>query len=117
MGSARPVTDSRRRAVRLTALAILSVAASVAAGFLLLPVAVQGFVKLLDLTLNACVWLAASLRNGTDGWTILAAIGRAAGNMLLSTRALTIVGGLVVVGAMALYGLQRLLGSEEEFSR
>jgi hypothetical protein len=113
MGSARPLTPSFRRVARLAGLAIISVAAVVAAAYFLLPLAVQGFVRLLDYTLNACVWLAASLSNGADGWTILAAVGRSAAEMLLSTRALTVVGGLVLVGATALYGLQRLLGSEE----
>ena len=117
MGPPRPLTGRRRRAVRLAGVAMAAVAASVTTTYLLLPLAVQGFVRLLDWTLNACVWLAASLSSGADGWTILAAVGRAAGNLLLGTRALAVVGGLVLLGAVALYALQRLLGSEEELSR
>ena len=85
--------------------------------FVLLPLAVQGFVRLLDLILNACVWLAASLSNGADAWTILGAVGGTAADLFLSTRAVTVVAGLLLVGAAALYGLQRLLGSEGESSR
>ena len=69
------------------------------------------------LTSNACVWFAGSLGAGVDMWTILATIVRAAGAALISGQALAVVGGLVLVGAIALYGLQRLLGSEEESSR
>jgi hypothetical protein len=99
---------------RVVGVVISSIAATLAAVFLLLPIAVRGLVRVLDLTLNACVWLAASLSNGTDGWTIFAEIGRTAGGMLLSTRAITVLSGLVLVVAAALYCLQRLLGSEEE---
>src|SRR5262245_32907354 len=117
MGLTGPVTARRRRRARAAGLAALSVGATAAAVFFLLPLAIQGFVRLLDLTLNACVWLAASLSNGADTWTILGEIGRAAADLLLTTRAVTVVGGLVLVGAGALYGLQRLLGSEGESPR
>jgi hypothetical protein len=117
MALAGPVTARRRRPSRLAGVAVLSVAGTVAAVFFLLPLAVEGLLRLLDFTLNACVWLAASFSNGADGWTILSAIARAAVELLLSTRALTVVSSLVLVGAAALYGLQRLLGSEGESSR
>ena len=86
-------------------------------GYFLLPLLVRGFVRGLELTVNACVWFAGSLSAGADGWTILTTIGRAVGNVLISPEAFFVVGGLVLVGALALYGLQRLLGSEEESSR
>jgi len=35
----------------------------------------------------------------------------------VSPQAFGVVGGLVVAGGLALYGLQRLLGSEEESPR
>jgi hypothetical protein len=117
MGSSRPVTNPRRRTVRFAAFSVLAVVAGAGAALLLLPLAVQAFVRTLDLTLNACVWLAASISSGADGWTVLAAVGRAAGRLLLTTRAVSFVGGLILLGALALYGLQRLLGSEGEFMR
>ncbi len=105
------------RAARLTGFAIVAVAVVAAAGFLLLPLVVQGFVQGLALTVNAIVWLAASLSSGADAWTILKTIGRAAGAALISPQAFGVIGGLVVASGVALYGLQRLLGSEEESGR
>jgi hypothetical protein len=105
------------RAARLTGFAIVAIAVVAAAGFLLLPLAVQGFVRGLTLTLNAGVWLAASLSTGADAWTILKTVGSAAGTALTSPQAFIVGGGLVVVGGLAMYGLQRLLGSDEESPR
>jgi len=107
----------RPRAARLIGLGAAMVAAALGSAFLLLPLAVASFVRLLDFTLNACVWLAASLSAGADGWTILAAVGRATGEALLNSRVLSALGALVGIGALAMYGLQRLLGPEEESSR
>ena len=95
----RPLTNPWRRALRMTGLVVLAIAASAAAVLLLLPLAIRGFVRVLDLTLNACVWLAASISNGADGWTILAAIGREAGSMLLGTRAVRACGTIDVGSA------------------
>jgi hypothetical protein len=104
-------------AARLIGLAIATVAAIAAAGYFLLPLVVRGFVRGLTVTVNACVWFAASLSTGADAWTMVTTIARAAGNVLASPQAFIIIGGLVLAGALALYGLQRLLGSEEESSR
>src|SRR5437773_941224 len=102
------------RVARLTGFAIVLVAVVAAAGFLLLPLAVRGFVRGLTLTVNSGVWIAASLSTGADTWTILKTVGRAAGTALFSPQALGVIGGLVLAGGLALYGLQRLLGSEQE---
>ena len=51
---------------------------------------------------------------GADRSTILLAIAREAFHMLVSTDALGIIAALIVLSAAALYGLQRLLGLEEE---
>ena len=110
----RPVNGTR--AARLVA---GTVAAVLVAGtaFLLLPLTVRAFFHAIVLMSNACVWFAGSLGAGVDMWTILTTIGRAAGGALISGQALAVIGGLMLVGAIALYGLQRLLGSEEESSR
>lgn len=105
------------RAARLTGFAIATVAAIAAAGYFLLPLVVRAFVRGLEITVNACVWFAGSLSAGADAWTILSTIGRAVGSVLTSPEAFAVAGGLVLAGALALYGLQRLLGSEEESSR
>ena len=104
------------RAARLTGFAIAAAAAIGAAGYFLLPLVVRAFIRGLELTVNACVWFAASLSAGVDAWTIVSTVGRAAGSALVSPQAFVVVGGLVLVGVLALYGLQRLLGSEEESS-
>ena len=91
--------------------------ATVATAYLLLPVAAWAFVRALTLTLNGCVWLAASFSSGADGWTILASVGRAATGVLMMPQVSLAIAALVVVGALALFGLQRLLGSEEDSSQ
>ena len=113
----RSVTNHGRRVARVAGGVVLALAASLAAALFLLPLAVRGFVRTLDLTLNACVWLAAAFSSGADTRTILGQVVRVAGAVAVEPRTLTIVGGLVLVGAVALYGLQRLLGSEEELSK
>jgi len=105
------------RAARLTGFAIVSLAVVAAAGFLLLPLLVRGFVRGLTLTLNGGVWIAASLSSGADAWTIVKTVGGAAGTALTSPQAFVVGGGLVVAGGLAMYGLQRLLGSDEESPR
>jgi hypothetical protein len=117
MGSQPPLKGPFTRAARLAGLAIATVTLILAAAFLLLPLAVRVFVRGLELAVNGCVWLAASLSTGADAWTILKAVGRAAGSALVSPQAFATVGALVLVGALALYGLQRLFDSEEESSR
>src|ERR1051326_5736261 len=104
--AAADVKESRwGRSARVAGLIVSSIVAAVASVWLLLPLAARGFVRVLDLTLNAAVWLAAALSNGTDRWTILTTVGRAAAGLLLGTRALTVIAGLVVIGAAAIYAL------------
>jgi len=98
--------------VRRAGLALVAVTLSVAAAFLLLPLAVQGLLRALDLALTGCIWLTTSLGNDADAWAVLTAVGRAAAGALITTRALALVGALVLLSALALYGLQRLLGRE-----
>jgi hypothetical protein len=105
------------RAARLAGITIAAVLAIVTAAYVVLPLVVRALVRGLELTINAFVWIAASLSAGANGWTILSTVGRAVGRALVSPEAFVVVGGLVVVGAAALYGLQRLLGSEERPSR
>jgi hypothetical protein len=57
------------------------------------------------------------MSSGADPWTILSAVGRAAGDTLATREASGVLLGLAVVGALAFYLLQRLLGSDEESSR
>jgi hypothetical protein len=59
----------------------------------------------------------ASLGSGTSAWTIVSTLGRAAAAAIVTPRALAAIAGLVLISVVALYGLQRLLGYEEESSR
>ena len=111
----RPLNGTRT--ARLVGVGIGVAVMAAGTAFLLLPLAARALFHAIVLTSNACVWFAGSLGAGVDMWTILATIGRSAGAALISAQALAVVGGLVLVGAIALYGLQRLLGSEEEPSR
>ena len=61
--------------------------------------------------------IAASIGSGSSTWTILTTVGRAAAAAIVTPRALAVIAGLVLVSVVALYGLQRLLGYEEESSR
>ena len=105
------------RLARLAGLAIGSVALVAAAVWFLLPLGVRALVRGMSLVVDGCVWFAASISTGADAWTILKTVGRAAGSALVSPQAFAVVSGLVLAGALALLGLQRLLGSDEESSR
>jgi hypothetical protein len=102
---------------RLAGLAFVAIVATLTAAFLLLPLMVRGFVQAIEAAVNTAVWVAASLGSGGDAWTIVSTLGRAAGAALVTPRALASIAALVLVSAVALYGLQRLLGYEEESSR
>src|ERR1700681_5065746 len=117
MGWQRPMKGPFARAARLAGLAVVTVTLILAAAFLLLPLAIRVFVRGLELAVNGCIWLAASLSAGADAWTILKVVGRAAAGAIVSPRTFATLGVLVLVGALALYGLPRLVHAEEEPSR
>ena len=95
----------------------MAVTAIVAIAYLLLPIAAWAFVRALTMTLNGCIWLAASISSGADGWTIARTMVRAAAGTLVTPQVSGAIVVLVVLGAVALFGLQRLLGSEEDSPR
>ena len=105
------------RAARLAGAGLLLGVVSVVGGYLVLPLAIRGLVRALTLTVNGCVWLAASMSSGADPWMILSAVGRASADTLATGVASGVLLALAVVGALAFYWLQRLLGSDEESSR
>jgi hypothetical protein len=110
------MTTPPSRALRWAGISIVALITAAGAGFILVPVTVRGLVRLLELTLNGGLWLAASISSGADAWTIVATVGRAVGRSLVTPGALGAAGLLLLVGAGALVGLQRLLDSEEEES-
>jgi len=104
------------RAWRWAGIGTVALVTTIAGGFVLVPATVRGLVRVLELTLNGGLWLAASISSGADAWTIVATVGRAIGRSLVTPGALGAAGLLLLVGAGALFGLQRLLDSEEEES-
>src|SRR5262245_12046838 len=96
-----------RRLLRLAALVIAVAMSTVVAGWLLLPLAVRALLRALELTLNGSLLLAASLGTTTDGWAIAGKLAHAVGAVLLTTPALTTIALLLLVAAIALYGLQK----------
>jgi hypothetical protein len=111
MGWPRPF---RSRSTRLAGISVVAVALVIAAGYGLLPIAIEGLTAAIDLTLSAGVWIATMAGSGADWSTILIAIGREVFRAFASARVVGIIAALVLVSAAALYGLQRVLGLEEE---
>jgi len=114
----RPTLDRpASRAARVAGLALVTISLAVVTARSLVPLAARAFIRAIELTMNACVLFATSLSMGMSVGSILGTIGRNAAG-LLSTRqgslGLTL---LMAVGAVAAYGLQRLLGSDEESPR
>lgn len=85
----------------------------VIATYVLLPRAVGLVIRLLTLVVNGCVWLAAATSAGVDPWTIAAGLARAGADALTAPAASIGLLALAALGAVAFYGLQRLLGTDD----
>ena len=109
-------TPARRAArwARVGGLALLGGVVASGIAILVIPLAARAFVRSVVLLAAGCVWLATSLSTGVTVGTMLATLWQAAGGALATPVASAALWGLVVMGALALYWLQRLLGSEEE---
>ena len=97
---------------RVAGVSISAVALMILAVYAMLPLAVSGFTAGVDFLLNAGMSLASVA--GGDPSAMLLAVAREVFSVLTSTNALGVIAALVLVSAGALYGLQRLLGLEEE---
>jgi hypothetical protein len=106
----RPAT----RTLRLAGFGLLAVLLGVSGAAIGGPLAVQGFVRAIELAMNACIWIAMSINAGMGLWTMLGVIGRSAGALMETWQASLVLTILVVVAALAAYGLQRMLGPEGE---
>jgi hypothetical protein len=91
----------------------LGVVAIVIVGRMLAAAAVQG----LALLPRAIVWLAVALQQGVDWWSIAGRAGAALGGVVARSDVAMSLVALELVGAVALYGLQRLLRDEDEQHR
>jgi hypothetical protein len=113
--------DGERRARRARALAVCGLAASAVLGLSLVAALIvyspRLLLKSLDLAVQATLWIVGAVDRGLDVWAILAQFGRTAAAIVAApevTFALVAVG---LVGVVALYGLHRMLGLEQESSR
>ena len=117
MDQRRPSDGRAARRARFAGLALAGLAAAVAGSLVLVPLLGQAFVRVIDLMVAACVWLATSIGVGLSFWDVIGTIGRAAAGGLATSAASVALGVLVLVGIVALYWLQRLIESEEESSQ
>ena len=108
----RPTT----KLARVAGLVVVGLSLMTAAVFVLLPLLGRGFVRIIELLVAGCVWVATSIGVGVSAWQVVGTIGRAAAGSLTTPTASLAFTVLVLVGIAALYGLQRLLESEEEES-
>jgi len=61
---------------------------------------------------RAIVWLVLALQEGADGWAIAGRIASSVGDAISTSELASWLIGLELVGAIALYGLQRVLRNE-----
>jgi hypothetical protein len=102
------------RLARIAGLMVVGLSLIAAAVFVLLPLLARTFVRAVELLVTGCLWLATSIGVGLSIWDVLATIGRAAARSLTTPTASVVLAILVLVGVVAMYGLQHLLESEEE---
>jgi hypothetical protein len=102
------------RWVRVGGVTVLGAVAAGGALFLLIPFAARAFVRGIVLLAAGCAWLATSLSTGVSVWTLAGTVWRSATGAVSTPTFSIALWGLVVLGALAFYWLQRLLGSEEE---
>ena len=102
------------RFARLAGLVLVGLSLAVAAAFIGLPFLGRGAARGIEWLVEGCVWLATSIGAGVSLWDVVGTIGWAAIQSVVSPTGSAVLAGLVVVGILALYWLQRLLESEEE---
>ena len=110
----RPLDRPAARLARIAGVTVVGLSLIAVAIFVVLPLLGRMFVRLVELLVAGCVWMATSIGVGVSVWDVLATIGRAAAGGLATPAASVALAVLVLVGIAALYGLQRLLESESE---
>jgi hypothetical protein len=81
---------------------------------LLVPLGARLFVRAIELLMNGCVWFAMSLSTGVTLSSMIGIVGRHIGDVLRTRQASLGITVMTAIAAIAAYGLQRLLGSDEE---
>ena len=102
------------RWVRFGGMALLGAVVAAGIAILMIPLAARAFVRGIVLLAAGCVWLATALSMGVSVWTVLGTIWQNVAGAMATPMVSAALWGLVVIGALALYWLQRLLGPEEE---
>lgn len=79
-----------------------------------LPLGARLFVEAIELAARAAVWLVLAFQGGLDVWGVLVALGRRVAALLVTPRVTLALVAIELVGAVALYALQRLMVSDKE---
>ena len=108
------VLDRRARLARLAGLVLVGLSLTVAGLFIVLPFLGRAAARGIELLVAGCVWLATSIGTGVSLWDVIGTLVWAGIQSIVSPTGSVVLAGLVVVGILALYWLQRLLESEEE---
>jgi hypothetical protein len=108
----------RRRRARIAAAAGL--AASILLGLVttvaLIAKGPRLIVWAVDSAIAATVWMSGAVENGLDLWGILGQIASAAAAVIATPQVASVLIAIQAIGAAALYGLHRILASEQESS-
>jgi hypothetical protein len=107
----RPRRPPIGRLARIGGLVTVGAAALATAAFLLAPLAARAFVRVIEALVAGCIWLATSISSGMSPWTMMTTAWQAAASSLAAPAVSAVLWGLVLIGLLALYWLQRLLGS------
>lgn len=114
-GSAREARRARRTRVGVIAGGALGGLVVVYFGAALIGSAVSAMVLgLLDLLVATVVNTAAAANTGADVWSVLGSLGRAAATYVANPKVTITLLAIQGVAAMALFALQRLLGTDGE---
>jgi hypothetical protein len=81
------------------------------------PLVARAFVWGLRLVVDGLLWMALSLSTGADLWTIAGAAGQGIATSLATPLAIGGTGALLLLGALAVFGLRRLFESWKESLR
>ena len=114
----RPTPGIRgARAPRVAGFVVLIGAGAAAMLYLAAPLLLRAAGSVVTMAINACVSIALSISVGVSLWTLAGTVGRTVALSLVTPGTSAGLGALVIVAALAAYGLNRLLGAEEESSR
>src|SRR5262245_8511562 len=104
---------SARRLARAGGLVALGASGAATMAFFLMPLAARAFVRVIETLVSGCIWLATSISSGMSVWPMMTTAWRTAASSLAAPAASAMLWGLVLIGLLALYWLQRLFGSAQ----